>query len=85
MACGRVTLSSDAGGIRDLVRQGETGFMVSRHELDRLGEALSEVLSLPQDERAGMGARARTHVQQAHAPERECEAYRAIYEGLVRR
>ena len=83
MACGRVVLASDAGGIRDAVRSGDTGYLVSRHELGRLGEALAEVLALPAREREALGARARQHVLDAHAPGRELEAYLRIYQSLL--
>ncbi len=82
MACGRVVLASDAGGIRDVIRSGETGFLVSRHELHRLGEALREVLALSPSERREIGARARRRVQDAHDPEQERAAYEDIYKEL---
>ena len=83
MACGRVVLASDAGGIRDLVRHGDTGFLISRHELHRLGDALREVLALPECEREHMGQRGRQHVQTHHAPQAEVDAFSRIYAALL--
>jgi glycosyltransferase involved in cell wall biosynthesis len=81
MACARPVLGSDAGGLPELITPGETGWLLSRHRLHHLGEALREVLSLPLEERAATGARAREFVLQTFPPERErhelAEAYRA--------
>jgi len=74
MACERVVLASDAGGIGEVVNHGETGFIVKRAELHRLGEAALELLDLQPDERARIGAAARAHAIAAHAPEREITA-----------
>ncbi|MHB0936759.1 MAG: glycosyltransferase [Armatimonadota bacterium] len=80
MACGRVTISGDAGGIRDVVRHGETGFLVGIHELHRLGEGCLEVLAAGGKLRQEIGERARRYVETHHAPELELarleEAYR---------
>lgn len=81
MACGRPVLASDAGGIPDLLIPGETGWMLPRTELHHLGEALREVLDLPEAARAAIGLRAREHVLRRFPPERErrelAEAYAA--------
>ncbi len=82
MACERVVLASDAGGIGEVLRHGETGFIVKRAELHRLGEAAIELVDLPAEERARVGSAARAHVVEAHAPAREVEALRRLLASL---
>lgn len=81
MACGRPVLASDAGGIPDVITHGETGWLLSRHQLHRLGEAAREALGLSPEERAAVGERARAHVVREFPPERErrelLDGYRA--------
>lgn len=82
MACERVVLASDAGGIPEVLMHGETGFIVRRAELHRLGEATLELLELPQSTRARIGSAARTHVARAHAPELEIAALGRVLREL---
>lgn len=82
MACERVVLASDAGGIGEVVRHGETGFIVKRAELHRLGEAAIELLEMTVDERARIGAAARSQVVEAHAPAREVAALNRLLVSL---
>ncbi len=81
MACGRPVLASDAGGIPDVVTHGETGWLIGRHQLHRLGEGLREVLALPPEERAFVGGRARAHVLREFPPERERRELLAAYQA----
>jgi glycosyltransferase involved in cell wall biosynthesis len=83
MACGRPVLASDAGGLPDLVVPGETGWVVSRHQLHRLGEALAEVLAVPPGEREALGRRGRDHVLREFPPERESRELLAGYAAAL--
>lgn len=83
MACGRPVLASDAGGIPDVMAHGETGWLISRHRLHRLGEAIRELLELSPEERAATGARAREHVRQEFPPERERDDLRTAYQAAL--
>lgn len=83
MACGRSVLASDAGGIPDLITAGETGWLISRHELHRLGEALAEALALPTPEREAVGAAARNSVCEHFPPEREKRELREAYAACL--
>ena len=62
MACGLLVLGSDAGGIREVVESGKSGFLLPRTELHRLGEAVLELLSMSKVQRQSIGHAARHHV-----------------------
>lgn len=62
-AAGIPVLASDAGGIPEAIEHGQTGFLVSRSQLHRLGEAALEVLDMPVDQRAQVVAAARKSVE----------------------
>lgn len=47
MACGRPVVASRAGGLRELVRHGETGLLCEPGEASELAEALDALLSDP--------------------------------------
>lgn len=57
-ACGTPTVASDAPGLRDSVRHGETGFLVPHGDVDALAERLAQLVS-DRGLRARMGAAAR--------------------------
>jgi len=80
MACGRVVISGDAGGIRDVISHGETGFLVGIHELHRLGEGCLEVLALAANLRQEIGERAQKYLAEHHAPELELDRLEESYE-----
>ena len=62
MACERLVLASDAGGIPEVVRHEINGVLIPKTELNRLGEAIIEVLALPEDQRQSMPRAARQNI-----------------------
>jgi glycosyltransferase involved in cell wall biosynthesis len=82
MACERVVIGSDAGGIPEAIEHGVSGFCVARGDLHRLGEALLETLALPLDQRRAIGAAARRRVLAAFHAEHESAALRVVLEKL---
>lgn len=46
-ACGTPVVGSDSPGIRESVRNGETGFLVPHGEIDALGEAMARLAGSP--------------------------------------
>ena len=62
MACERIVIASDAGGIPEAVTHGRTGFIIPKSQLHRLGEGILEVLGLTAEERNDIGRRARSSV-----------------------
>lgn len=79
MAAARPILATAVGGHLDLIRHGETGALLDPSELDRLPEAIEEMLDLPEDERRGLGTAARQYVERCHRPEDESAAWNEVY------
>ena len=63
MACERVVLASDAGGIPEAIEHGQSGFLLKRMELHRLGEAILELLAISDRQREQIGLAARRRVE----------------------
>jgi glycosyltransferase involved in cell wall biosynthesis len=74
MACERVVLASDAGGIPEAIVSGESGFLIPRTELHRLGEGILELMSLSASQRQDIGRRARQRVIEQFSPAVESTA-----------
>ncbi len=58
-ASGVPAVATDAGGVRECVADGETGFVVPCSDCDALAEAMSRLALLPAETRARMGNAAR--------------------------
>ncbi len=79
MAAARPVLVTRVGGHIDLIDHGKTGALLGLDELDRLPEAIDEMIALTRAEREAMGQAARAHVIAHHAPAAESEAWAALY------
>ena len=62
MACGKIVLASNAGGIPDVIENKVNGFIIPKAQLHRLGTAILEVLELPQERAKQIEAAARARV-----------------------
>lgn len=79
MACARPVLATRAGGHPDLLEHGVSGALLDLADLDRLPEAIEEMLDLDEKERSRMGAAARARVLERHAPDDESRAWGEVY------
>lgn len=78
MAMGRCVLGSDVGGIRELIRDGETGLLFSAGSPAALIDALANLLSGKVDA-AGLGAQAREYVVRHRQWREMSKRYDAAY------
>ena len=65
-----------------MLEHGINGTMIPKVALNRLGEAISEVLALPMDQRRSMQIAARKTVEERFSPTVEERALRAILQSL---
>lgn len=82
MACERIVIASDAGGIPEVIEHGKDGFIIKKSQLHRLGEAILEVLSLPDSERVQLGRAARQRILRDFNAEQERARLRVVVERL---
>ena len=82
MARGRILVASDGGGHRELVRNGETGFLFRAGDVEALVATLDRVLGM-RDEWPALQAKARRYVETERTWTRSVGRYADVYE-LVR-
>ena len=82
MACGVPVVASRAGAYETLIRDGETGTLVARDDVEGLTAALDRWLS-DDAGRAAAGLAARAHVVAHHAIEGEARAIVQVYRRLL--
>ncbi|GGO85811.1 GT4 family glycosyltransferase PelF [Wenjunlia tyrosinilytica] len=80
MFCGRATVSTDAGAVREVI--GGTGLVVPPRNPKALAAACLDLLE-DRERRDRLGAAARARAQELFAVERTVEAFREIYLDLV--
>jgi glycosyltransferase involved in cell wall biosynthesis len=67
MAAGVPVVATDVGGVPELVRSGETGFVVPARDPRALADAMRSLMTLPVAARRTLGARARDIVEREHS------------------
>jgi colanic acid/amylovoran biosynthesis glycosyltransferase len=80
-AVGTPVVCTDADGLRENVVDGVTGFVVPRREPSALAAALTRLRD--RELRDRMGAAARAHVRERFDPERQMDAFVALYEDVL--
>ncbi len=83
MALGKPVVATNVGGNRELVRHGETGFLVPRGNPEALAEAIIALLQDPEAALA-MGQRAKERVVTQFGLERMVHEYQSLYEETLR-
>jgi len=83
MACGKVVLSSDAGGAVDIITHGVDGYLIRRGELHYLKDAIEKIRNRTQDELDKTGECARDRVISHFNSEREIARLMLVYESAL--
>ena len=82
LAAGKPVVATRVGGIPDVVRDGEDGFLVEPGDVDALGERLAQLArDKPLRERMGKAARAR--VRERYSVERLVDDVDRLYRSLL--
>ncbi|MBL4637265.1 MAG: glycosyltransferase [Kofleriaceae bacterium] len=83
MSCERVVLASNAGGIPDAIVHHESGFLIDKAMLNKLGIATIEALDLPTADRRKMEIAARRRIETCFQAGVEAAALTAVLERLL--
>ncbi|MBX3276620.1 MAG: N-acetyl-alpha-D-glucosaminyl L-malate synthase BshA [Acidobacteria bacterium] len=84
LACETPVIATRVGGLPDVVRDGENGYLVEVGEIDAIAERAVEILS-DADLRRALGARGREWAVDQFNTERVIPQYIALYEKVLRR
>ncbi|MCS3682389.1 glycosyltransferase involved in cell wall biosynthesis [Salinibacter ruber] len=82
MACGTPVVGFNTGGIPDMVRPGETGWLAETGNIKALRNAIEDALS-DSNVRERRGRRCREVVEEEYALDVQAKRYRDLYERLL--
>jgi glycosyltransferase involved in cell wall biosynthesis len=82
LAAGRPVVATRVGGVPDVVREGEDGFLVDAGDVDALAERLAELAGDP-ELRERLGAAGRARVVPRYSVERLIDDIDLLYRSLL--
>ena len=81
MACAKPVVAYNAGGISEIVKNGETGFLIEQANIDELKEKILYLLE-NENEAKRMGLNARKRVEEYYTLDRMCNEYLKLYKKM---
>lgn len=75
-------VATDVGGTREIVTDGETGYVIPAGDVTQLADKIIALLDDPTQAQA-MGAKARTHIEQTFTLERQAQTLITLYEEVL--
>ena len=85
MACELPVVVTDSGGPREIVEDGQTGFIVPPKDPDALAQAMLRLMSLPEAERRKMGKLGRERAVAQYSLDRIVDQWEALYTEFLKR
>jgi glycosyltransferase involved in cell wall biosynthesis len=85
MACELPVVVTDSGGPREIVEDGQTGFIVPPKDPDALAQAMLRLMSLPEAERRKMGKLGRERAAAQYSLDRIVDQWEALYTEFLKR
>jgi len=80
MASRLPVIATQVGGVPEIIKEGETGFLVEPKNSKALAEKIGYLLSLPQEERKKVGEKGRKLVEEKFTLDKMVKSYENLYE-----
>ncbi|HYF38301.1 MAG TPA: glycosyltransferase [Gemmatimonadales bacterium] len=84
-AAGLPIVATQVGGNHEVVREGESGYLVPPRDADALAAAMQRLMRLSESERRAMGARGREYVRTHYGLHRVADRWEGLYQEVLGR
>jgi len=84
-ACGVPVVATDVPGTREVVVDGETGWLAPAGDAQKLANTMMKLMHMPPDAQHAMGERARRHVAEHFSLEAVLDRWERLYAELLER
>lgn len=81
MACGTPVIAFNRGSVPEVIKDGETGFIVKNER--EMVATIKKIYAMPEDEYRAMRRACREHVEQNFSLERMVENYESLYYNIL--
>lgn len=83
MAAAKPVVATDVGGVPELVKEGETGFIVPPCNPEALAQAMEKMMALPKEKRLEMGKAGWAYIEANYSLEHVVDQWEALYKELL--
>jgi glycosyltransferase involved in cell wall biosynthesis len=83
-ACGTPALGFRVGGVPEMIREGETGWLAPAGSPEALSRALADALKDLQRDSARFSVACRRTAEKEYSLDRQAAAYEALFESLLK-
>ena len=77
--CELPLIATDVGGNREVINDGENGYLVSKSNPMELAEKMLQIMNLGVEERLNMGNKARKYVEEKYRIEKVLDEWEKLY------
>lgn len=83
MACGTPVIAYDRGSVREIVKDGETGFICPPDDMECMTRKVQEIYEMPKEKYQEMRRNSRKHVEENFTVEKMVDKYEQIFKKVV--
>ncbi|MCM1989258.1 glycosyltransferase [Oceanirhabdus seepicola] len=83
MACGKVVIASNIGGLKEIIKDGETGFLVNHRSYKDLADSIINTLKMNQEKYETIGKNARVEIEKNHGFVQHSRKFLSIYDECL--
>ncbi len=84
MASGKPVITFDRGSVSEIIKHGETGFIIEKDNMGAIITAVKKIAAMPSDEYEKMSFNCRAHVQKEFTAKKMAEEYEKIYYNILK-